>query len=282
MTFQPAIPLGGIAGWAFLNRTHASQSQSFSDSAVQKRDVAHFRDHIADISTARELVTDRQLLKVALGAFGLDGDIDKRFFVRTVLEQGTGDAGAMANRLVDKRYADLTDAFGFGSPGGPHTRRSGFAREITAAHQTRQFEIAVGQQNPSMRLAMSFGREIQSIAAGPQTGNTGWFRILGSPPLRQVVQTAFNLPDAFASLDIDRQVATLKDHAARLFGSAEISVFQGTNAREEIINRFLTRSDTSPGSAAYSPASAALELLQTSRSSSGGPNTIESLFAALY
>ena len=46
----------------------------------------------------------------ALGAFGLDGDINNRFFIRKVLEGGTLTAGALATKLTDKRYAQMSAA----------------------------------------------------------------------------------------------------------------------------------------------------------------------------
>ena len=41
------------------------------------------------MKSAADLVADRRLLKVALGAFGLEGEIDKKAFIRKVLEEGT-------------------------------------------------------------------------------------------------------------------------------------------------------------------------------------------------
>ena len=88
MTYQPVIPLGGVAGWAFLNKTKGRQSASFANSPEIKRDIAYFQANIGAIKSAKDLVANRKLLKVALGAFGLDGDLNKRFFIRKVFEEG--------------------------------------------------------------------------------------------------------------------------------------------------------------------------------------------------
>ena len=76
MVAQPVLPTGGLVGWRYLVRTEASQSELVRRSPDISRESAHFRDRIANIETAADLVADRQLLKVALGAFGLDDDID--------------------------------------------------------------------------------------------------------------------------------------------------------------------------------------------------------------
>ncbi len=82
MSFTPVVPVGGYAGWTFLARTREAQKQAFVASASQQRDEAYFRAKIGGISTAEELVADRRLLSVVLGAFGLEADIDNRYFIR--------------------------------------------------------------------------------------------------------------------------------------------------------------------------------------------------------
>jgi uncharacterized protein DUF1217 len=282
MSFQPVTPLGGVAGWAFLNRTLERQSESFANSPEIKRETAYFRDNISTVSSAKELVADRQLLKVALGSVGLQDDLDKRFFIRKVLEEGTDDPGAMANRLVDKRYAALADAFGFGSKDGYRTKLTGFGGEITAAYETRQFEVAVGDNDQSLRLALNFKREITDIAAGSATGDTGWYKILGTASLREVVEKSFNLPREFATLDLDRQVLTLKEKARVAFGSDEISLFQDPEKVENLVTKYLVRSEILGQSSATRGTSAALTILQQGAQQNVGSNTIEALFAALY
>ena len=81
MTYSPAIPLGGYAGWAYLKRTMTAQTTAFNASPDLKSDEDYFRAKIGQITTADQLVNDRRLLKVALGAFGLDKDIDNKFFI---------------------------------------------------------------------------------------------------------------------------------------------------------------------------------------------------------
>ncbi len=282
MSYQPVAPLSGIAGWSFLNRTLVRQTASYNNSSTVQRETTYFRNNIAKIKTAKDLVANPRLLKVALGAFGLDGDTGKQFFIRKVLEEGTVNPKSMANRLVDKRYVNLTDAFGFGSPFGPKNGNTGFAAKIISAYQTREFEIAVGNKNEPLRFALSFKREVSAIAGKNSPGNTGWFSLLGSPPLRTVVEKAFNLPKEFAKLNIDRQVAILKDKSSTIFGSKDIKLFLKPTNMNTMINRYLVQVDSSGSSSRFSSASVALTLLRQSGTSYAGSGTIEALFAALY
>ena len=83
-----------------------------------------------------------------------------------MLEEGTLDPKALANRLTDKSFLKLTQAFGFGDPGGARTGEAGFAARIVAAYKTRAFEAAVGEADNNMRLAMNFRREIAEPRRG--------------------------------------------------------------------------------------------------------------------
>jgi len=280
MTFQPVVPLGGSAGWAFLNRTVTQQTAAFNSSPLIKRETSYFSGEIANIKTAKDLVNDRQLLKVALGAFGLDGDIDKKFFIRKVLEEGTSTPSAMANRLVDKRYANLSAAFGFGSAQGAQTGKPGFAASITSAYETRQFEIALGKQNEPMRFALTFRREIADISATTGGGDTGWLKILGSPPLKAVVEKAFHLPSSFTSLNLDKQVSILKDKSTAMFGSNKIALFGNPKNVDKLIQQYLAVAGSNTSSTGTNSASTALTLLQQGTVSASA--SVSSLLAALY
>jgi len=266
MSFAPTIPLGGIAGWRFLERTAERQQAAFEKSPEVARDVAYFEEKIGSVTTAAELVGDRRLLKVALGAFGMEGEIDKKAFIRRVLEEGTNDPGDLAVRLTDPAWRKLSDAFGFAAAGGPRTGTAGFAATITAAYRTRAFEAAVGETNNDMRLAMNFRREIAALAASGDSGGS-WYSVLGSKPLRTVFEKAFGLPAAFGQIDIDQQREVLRDKAGRLFGKDTLDVFKDPATVDKLIQRFLARSQIESGAAASSSASAALTLLRGSGSS---------------
>ena len=147
MTFTPVVPSGGYGGWSFLNRTMAAQKKAFADDPALQRDEAYFRDRIGKVSTAEDLVADRRLLSVALSAFGLEGDINNKAFLKKILNDGTFDPAALGNRLADKRYLEFSRAFGFGDFAVPNTKKSDFPDKILSAYQARKFEAAVGLAN---------------------------------------------------------------------------------------------------------------------------------------
>lgn len=266
MSFAPVVPLGGFAGWSFLTRTMEAQKQAFTEQASVQRDTDYFREKIGSVKSAEDLVSDRRLLRVALGAFGLQDDIDSTFFIQKVLADGTLDTDDLANKLADKSYYQLASAFAF-DLGTPSTQISTFADEIIAAFQDRQFEAAVGEVDDNMRLALNARRELADLAVKDSSEDTKWFTILGSEPLRRLFQTAFGLPTAFASIDLDQQLATMKDRADRYLGSGEVAQFAEPERVDELIKLFLLRGQAQEVTS-LSGGAVALTLLQNAQSGS--------------
>ena len=258
MSFTPAIPLTGYAGWAILKRTMPSQQAAMASTAEIKGDDAYFRAIIGKVSTAEELVADRRLLKVALGAFGLSDDINNKYFIKKVLQDGTLNSGALANKLADKQYQKMSAAFGFGDFPVPSTKISTFPDKILEAYKARQFEAAVGAQDGDLRLAMNLQRELPAIVGKTSSEDTKWLTIMGNTALRRVFETALGLPKSIGTLDIDQQLTAFKSKAASQFGSDKLSQFSDPAALEKLTKRFLLRAEI----ASYSQ-------------SSGGNSTIQ-------
>lgn len=261
MTFQPVIPTGGLVGWRFLQRTYDSQFQAFSTSNINERETRYFLENIGQVETAEQLVSDRRLLQVALGAFGLEGDLDNRFFIRKILEDGTSADDALSNRLADKRYREFSDAFGFG-PG--QVRRTGFAslmEQVAQDNMTARFEISVDDSDESMRIALYAQHALTELAEADTSTDTKWFDLMGLPPLRSMMETALGLPASFGQLDIDTQLVEFKERLFSLTGSEDLSQFTDEGAVSRLTDTYLARSQIAQLQNTISPAQTALILL---------------------
>ena len=256
--FTPVVPSGGLVGWVFLNRTLDKQTAAFDQSPAPQRDTAYFEQKIGSVRTAADLVSDRRLMRVALGAFGLGDDVNNRAFIQKVLESSTSDPGALANRLPDERYKQLADAFGFGGAGPGATTRAGFGADITARYRDRLFEAAVGDEDQSMQLALNAKRELAALAADPGTDTTKWLRVMGTPALRQVFETALGLPQGFAQLPLDRQVEEFQGRSRSALKLNSLSDLTNPAALEQVLRRYLIQDQVSqidvlpPGATALS------------------------------
>ena len=103
--------------------------------------------------------------------------------------------------------------------------------------------------------------EIGDLAAEGETG-ASWFAILGSKPLRAVLEKAFNLPTEFGKLDVDRQRDIMRSKASAMFGVADLTAFRDPKNVDKTIDRFLAISQLQNGLNQQGPGSAALTLLQ--------------------
>jgi hypothetical protein len=274
MSFAPALPLSGYAGWRVLQTTLDRQQAAHAQTPQIARETAAFRDRIGDVTSAADLVADRGLLKVGLGAFGLQDDLANSYFVQKVLEDGTLAPDALANRLTDTRYRDMARAFGFGDVDPPNTVLSSFPDDIVAAYELRSFEAAVGTQDEDFRLSLNAQRELATLAPAASSDDTKWYTVLGTPPLRTVFETALGMPEGFAALDLDRQLAEMRKRLQATFGDSEIGQFADPQAREDLIRRFLIQAET--GDTATASGETALALLN------GTAVSASSVLAALY
>ncbi len=258
----PSAPIGGIAGWRFLQRTQESQLEAFKATPALDRELTYFKENISKIESVEDLVKDYTLFKVALGAFGMEDKIADKFFFKKVLEEGSEAEGAFSLKLTDTKFREMAEAFGFGNAGGPKVAESDFAQKITDAYQVRQFEKAVGESDSSMRLALNLEREIGKYADGPFPETVGWFQLMANPPLREVFETALGLPKTIGTLDIDRQRALFQNASARVFGSKSMDVFQDPENVDKLLRNFFAQEQINSGPGPLTKGMGALTLMQ--------------------
>jgi len=261
--YQPVIPMGGLAGWRFLQQTYDTQFEAFSKSTELKRDTDYFRDNIGAVSTAEDLVSDRRLLSVTLGAFGLQDDINNRFFIQKMLEEGTTNEDALANRFTDPRYKEMSEAFGFGPGEYLKTGEAGFVDAIINRFETSSFEVAAGEQDESMRIALYAQHEVAELAGADKSNDAKWFTLMGDPPMRALFEKALNLPSSIGQIDVDQQLGVFKDRAQAVFGTDQLADFANPEMVEDLITKYVVRNQIASFSAGMTGQSIALTLLQS-------------------
>jgi Protein of unknown function (DUF1217) len=262
MNFQPVIPGSGLAGWRFLQRTYDQQFEAFSKSSQLKRDSNYFSERISSITSAEDLVADRRLLGVALGAFGLQDDINNRYFIQKILQDGVSREDTLANRLADVRYRKLSEAFGFGPGETLETGNTTRMAEILQQNKIQSFEVSVGEQDEAMRIALFAQRELESLASDSLSNDAKWFSLMSLPPLRTMFETALGLPAAFGQIDIDKQLQVFQDKTGTLMGNSSIDQFSDPEIRKKFTDLFLARSQIANIGLGNSPGENALVLLR--------------------
>ena len=264
MAFQPVVPLSGLAGLRVLERTYDRQFEAFSNSADIQLDVEYFLENAGSIESSADFVADRRLMKVALGAFGLSSEIDKKALLRKMLDEGTESRTALANKFTDSRYAEFSSALGFGNSSGYKLSDPDALQALVDKYLEESFEEAVGQVDDTMRIALNFKNEILDIAASGTSTETGWLRTLGKLPVRAVLDKAFNLPDQFAQVDIDRQVEVYQERAQAILGEDSVLAFLDPENVDTVLRRYMAVVQAESGPSSSTPGIGALTLLQSS------------------
>lgn len=265
MSFSPILPASGLAGWTFLSRTRERQESTLAATPMMTRETDHFRDNLAKVETAEALVSDRRLLRVALGAFGLGDDLDNRAFIRKVLEEGTSDRRALANRLSDPRYQSFAAAFAHLAKEATTPAAPDLTERIVTQFRTREFEIAVGEQDQTMRLGLTLQRELPQLVERYTSETARWYGALGNPPLRSILETTLGLPREFGTLDLDDQVTRMRGAMQRRFGTDRIEDLARPENLDKLTTRFLVMAQLRESQSMVSSAATALALIQNIR-----------------
>ncbi len=168
----------------------------------------------------------------------------------------------------------MSEAFGFGNLAGRNNVLSDFSSKIVAQYKERQFEVAVGDSNNALRLALNFKREITEYSNASDPDGTAWFSLMGSTPMREVMEAALGLPSEFGSLDVDLQQETFRDKARSTFGDSSLAVFNDPEVVEKAINSYLAREQINAGPSALTAGAGALQLLQNSGLGAGGLSSL--------
>lgn len=258
MVYTPVIPGTGLVGWNFLQSTYDRQFAAFSNSAQIKSDTDYINEKLSSTLTVDEFVDDPRLLRSTLTAFGLEGEEWKKGFIKKVLNEVNDPESTFLTRLNNPAYTRLAEAL---TPvGGLIIPSSSTASDISQQYREKSFQIAVGEVDNNIRLSLNYEAEINELVKADSTDETNIFRILGSVPVRSVLEQALNLPEDVRKLELEQQAKIFED---RLKSSFRLSVGELTEPENitRVIQRFSAISQLSQGPAANTPGSTALALL---------------------
>lgn len=166
------------------------------------RETEYYRAKIGDVKSIDDFMADTRLYNYALKAHGLEDMAYAKAFIRKVLTEGASDKNAFANKLSDNRYAELAKSLDFAGLGAAATSTEAAKSGVVSKYTRQTLEQEAGDDNNGVRLALYFERKAPTIKSG--------LDFLADDALAQVFRTTFNLPDAFAAADVDKQAALIE------------------------------------------------------------------------
>ena len=232
------IALLGL-GSATLDYTVATKSKAQLSKLVTKdpqvsANVAYYKANIGNVKSVDDLLSNRnrKLLTVALGAYGLESQVDAKGLLRKLLSEDPT-SSSLAQRMADTRYQRFAKAFAsLRNDGGAATSSAANVAAVVAAYQETQYEKAVGRSDTAARQALYFKR-VAPEAAG------SIYQVLSDKTLAAVVREAYGLPKETAALEVKQQVRQLK---AKGFDYTKLT---DEKYVKTIITKFLASQDAS-------------------------------------
>lgn len=231
--------------------------------------VEAYSERDAPFESAQDFRLDLSASLAAVQFFDIPSVENLYDRVENVLESDRGDPNALVNLLSDDRYRLLADSINI-QPAVEETWSppEGFSDAIMEAYLERQFETLIGESDPTMRIALAFEREFESVIANGSTNDVRWFNVMASEPVRAVIEAAFGLPDSFGSLDVDQQLVEFKARSQARMGTDQVTELADPDLRDTMVQRYLAAASVSNGST-ISTSSAASVILASIQSSIG-------------
>lgn len=231
-----------VAGYGSSLTAHRTLASSldrykeiFRSQPQVAREIEHFKANIGSVRTPDDLVDDPRLFRFALGAYALESQNFAHAFMKKVFREGADDAKDFARQMVDPRYAEIARAFSFQGDGPERFKAASWVNNIVERYVTNEFERAVGETNPNLRLALYFKRKAPFALS--------WLNVLGDKALNEVARKAVGLPPATAQIDLDKQIALFEERAS-------LADFRNPQKLERFVDRFLARADAETPAAA--------------------------------
>lgn len=242
MSFQPVIFGTGLSGWRLLQKTYDAQLATFQKTGETARSIDQLRTNAPTIKSAESLIEDFSTFSAALTAFGLSDDAKNKFFIRKILTEDPSEAASLSARLADKKYQRMGQFFGYYNE-KPIQMDTEKTEVLVEKYVKQKFAIDVGLQNDRYRAALYAQDTLAELADSEISNNAKIYRILGDPPLREVVLTAIGLPSEINNIDIDRQKQEVEKKLNKIFGTHNINEIGKNENQQKLIDYYIVRSE---------------------------------------
>jgi hypothetical protein len=219
------ILLSTYGSYQLITRDMTRSIANVARQPMVERETAYYLENITKVKRIEDFVGNERLFRYAMKAHGLGDMAYAKAFMVKVLEGGVDNPESFANKLTDKRYRQFAETFNFARHGETATIFTKTRQGTVDLYLRQTLEEDAGRQNEGVRLALYFERKAGSIANA--------YEILADPALAKVVRTALNLPEAFATIDVDKQAALLEERL-------DFETFNDPHALSRFLERFTT------------------------------------------
>ena len=203
------------------------------EAATKKAEV--YQERIQSIDTVRDLLADRDVIDVVIGAYGLDPEDATDDFLKQIFASDLSDPKSFVNQLPDGRWAELVASFNFDANGNltretiGTVQQRGETLETVNKYLRQTLEENEGASNEAVRLALYFERTAPNI--------TDAYGLIADDALMAVFRTTFGFSDEFSNMDVDQQARIINDNL-------DLADLQDPTKLERFLQRYTAMYDT--------------------------------------
>jgi hypothetical protein len=218
-----------------LQTAQANQTKDVTLEAQQPqvaRDIATFTKAVQTATSPAQLLNDPTVLKVLLTANGLGSQSSFTALAQKALLSNVNDPKGLANQLSSSnpQWLSTAQTFDFANKGLSILQTPKVLSAVTNGYAEVLWRQSLDAQTPGLSSALDF------IQNGPKV--TSALQILGDPILRDVVTTAYGIPQQIAFQDINAQEKAITDHL-------DISKLQDPKFVQNLADLYLTAKQNS-------------------------------------
>ena len=163
------------------------------------RDLAAFKAAVTSAKTPAALLKNPTVLKVLLTANGLAAQIPYTALVQKALLSNLSDSNSLANQLsgTTPQWKTVAGTYNFATQGLSVIQQPSVLATIANAYAEATWRQSLDATTPGLSNALTFRAEAGGIKTADQ--------VLGDPVLRDVITTAFNIPQQIAFQGLPEQ-----------------------------------------------------------------------------
>lgn len=220
--------LTAAAAYRGVARDLTRSLDNIAKSPQVARETTYYRENIGKVKSIDDFMADKRLLNYALNAFGLSDVAYAGALIRRVLEGGTDNSDALANKLVDQRYREFAGAFNFVRYGSATTSFDATQSGTVERYKRQVLEQNTGQVSEGARLALYFERQAPNVKSA--------LGLLADRALLSVTQTALGMSPATSNLSIEAQQKLIEE-------KLDVADLKDRTKLDKFLTKFMARWD---------------------------------------
>ena len=185
-----------------INKNEVKLRENYFNRKIVQQSIETFRTKVSKMEDIDELIKDRKSLQFLLSSFDLDSEINNAGKIKAILKSDVDDQNSFANRLNDKRFAELAKFVNLNKRGLTNLTTASSQQTLIDKFLQNTFEKDVSGQNPDIAKAFHFLRNINNVSTTAS--------LLGTLQLREIVTTALRIPQEIARQSIEKQISMVE------------------------------------------------------------------------